>query len=117
MTSEAHCSKTDKFAKIVTTWQNTNPQNWNETRHALSACYLQPDLIFGVGCVDPLAVSAGPQKDLDGVELQQDLAGHAVEEGDVGQSCGRQQEHLATGGALTQLWQGQNTAQPLRSSP
>lgn len=62
-------------------------------------------LVFGVGGVDPLAVSAGLQQDLNGVELQQDLAGHAVEEGDVGQSCRRQQENLTTGGALTQLCQ------------
>lgn len=61
-------------------------------------------LVFGVGGVDPLAVSAGLQQDLDGVELQQDLAGHAVKEGDVGQSCRRQQENLTAGGALTQLW-------------
>lgn len=60
-----------------------------------------PYLVFGVGGVDPLAVSAGLQQDLDGVELQQDLAGHAVEEGDVGQSCRRQQENFTTGGALT----------------
>lgn len=60
-------------------------------------------LVFGVGGVHPLAVSAGLQQDLDGVELQQDLAGHAVKEGDVGQSCRRQQENLTAGGALTQL--------------
>lgn len=62
-----------------------------------------PHLVFGVGRVHPLAVPAGLQQDLDGVELQQDLAGHAVEEGDVGQGRRRQQEHLATGGALAQL--------------
>lgn len=60
-------------------------------------------LVLGVGRVHPLAVPAGLQQDLDGVELQQDLAGHAVEEGDVGQSGRRQQEDLATGGALAQL--------------
>lgn len=60
-------------------------------------------LVFGVGRVDPLSVFAGLQQDLDGVELQQDLAGHAVEEGDVGQGCGCEEEHLTTGGALAQL--------------
>lgn len=60
-------------------------------------------LVFGVGRVDSLAVSAGLQQDLDGVELQQNLTGHAVEEGDVGQGCRRQEEYFATGGALAQL--------------
>lgn len=68
-------------------------------------------LVFGVGGVDPLAVSAGLQQDLDGVELQQDLTGHAVEEGDVGQSCRRQQENLPAGGALAQLCQTTVTEQ------
>ena len=62
-------------------------------------------LVFGVGGVHPLTVSAGLQQDLHGVELQQDLAGHAVEEGDVGQRRRRQQEDLAAGGALAQLCQ------------
>lgn len=62
-------------------------------------------LVFGVGGVHPLAVPAGLQQDGDGVELQQDLAGHAVEEGDVGQGRRRQQEDLAAGGALAQLCQ------------
>lgn len=44
-------------------------------------------LVFGVGRVDSLAVPAGLQQDLDGVELQENLTGHAVEEGDVGQRC------------------------------
>lgn len=60
-------------------------------------------MVLGVGRVYSLAVPAGLQQDLDGVELQQDLTGHAVEEGDVGQGDRRQQEDLATGGALAQL--------------
>lgn len=60
-------------------------------------------LVFGVGRVDSLAVSAGLQQDLDGIELQQNLTGHAVEEGDVGQGRRRQEEHFTTGGALTQF--------------
>lgn len=60
-------------------------------------------LVFGVGRVDSLAVSAGLQQDLDGVQLQQNLAGHAVEERDVGQGRRRQEENLTAGGALAQL--------------
>lgn len=41
-------------------------------------------LVFGVGCVDSLPVFTGLQEDLDGVELQENLTGHAVKEGDVG---------------------------------
>lgn len=63
-------------------------------------CVRAVHLVFGVGRVDSLAVSAGLQQDVDGVELQEDLTGHAVEEGDVGQSCRRQEEHFPTGGAL-----------------
>lgn len=70
-------------------------------------------LVLGVGRVHPLAVPAGLQQDLDGVELQQDLAGHAVEEGDVGQSGRRQQEDLATGGALAQLCRSQSAKGPV----
>ena len=65
-------------------------------------------LVFGVGRVHPLAVSAGLQQDLDGVQLQQDLAGHAVEERDVGQGRRRQEEDFTTGGALAQLCQGES---------
>lgn len=60
-----------------------------------------PDLVFGVGGVYPLAVFAGLKQDMDGIELQENLTGHAVKEGDVGQGCGRKEEHLTTGGALT----------------
>lgn len=69
----------------------------------MSQTHLGAHLVFGVGRVDPLAVGAGLQQDVDGVELQQDLTGHAVEEGDVGQGCGGQEEDLAAGGALAQL--------------
>lgn len=60
-------------------------------------------LVFGVRGVHPLAVLARLQQDVDGVELQQDLAGHAVEEGDVGKGRRRQKEDLAAGGALAQV--------------
>lgn len=60
-------------------------------------------LVFGVGRVYSLAVFAGLQQDVDGIELQKNLTGHAVEEGDVGQGCRSQEEHFPTGGALTQL--------------
>lgn len=64
---------------------------------------MSEDLVFGVRRVHSLAVSAGLQQDLDGVELQQDLTGHAVEEGDVGQSGRGQEEDFPAGGRLTQL--------------
>lgn len=72
-------------------------------------------LVLGVRRVHPLAVPAGLQQDLDGVELQQDLAGHAVEEGDVGQGGRRQQEDLTTGGALAQLCGIHSAKGPVRS--
>lgn len=72
-------------------------------------------LVLGVGRVYSLAVPAGLQQDLDGVELQQDLAGHAVEEGDVGQGGRRQQEDLATGGALAQVCGVQSAKGPIYS--
>lgn len=53
-------------------------------------------LVFGVGCVNSLAVSAGLQQDVDGVKLQENLTGHAVEEGDIGQGCRRQEEYFTT---------------------
>lgn len=95
---------TEEFSQI---WLEICP----ESAHLHREITPPPYLVFGVGGVHPLAVSAGLQQDLDGVELQQDLAGHAVEEGDVGQSCRRQQENLAAGGALTQLCQGTVTHQ------
>lgn len=66
-------------------------------------------LIFGVGCVDSLAVFAGLQQDVDGIKLQENLAGHAVEEGDVGQGCRRQEEYFTTGGGLAQLWENKTS--------
>lgn len=81
----------------------TSPSLDLKTCPPTGLCFCLPHLVFGVGRVHPLAVPAGLKQDLDGVELQQDLAGHAVEEGDVGQGRRRQQEHLAAGGALAQL--------------
>lgn len=72
-------------------------------------------LVFWVRSVDSLAVSAGLQQDLDGIELQEDLTGHAVEEGDVGQGCRRQEEHFTTGGGLAQLWQNKTSFAKLRA--
>lgn len=60
-------------------------------------------LVFGVGCVDSLAVFAGLHQDMYGVELQEYLTGHAVKEGDIGQGCRCQEEHFPTGGTLAQL--------------
>lgn len=59
-------------------------------------------LVFGVRRVDALPVSAGLQQDVNGVELQEDFTGHAVEEGDIRQRCRGQQKHFAAGRALTQ---------------
>lgn len=59
-------------------------------------------LVFGVRRVDAPPVSAGPQQDVNGVELQEDFTGHAVKEGDVRQRCRGQQKHFAAGRALTQ---------------
>lgn len=62
-------------------------------------------LVFGVGRVNPPAVFAGLQQDVDGIKLQENLTGHAVKEGDVGQGGRSQEEYFTTGGALTQLWE------------
>lgn len=64
---------------------------------------VEPHLVLGVWRVHSLAVPTGLQEDVDGVQLQQDLTGHAVKEGDVGERRRRQEEDLTTGGALTQL--------------
>jgi hypothetical protein len=61
-------------------------------------------LVFRVGSIHSLAVFAGLEEDVDGVELEKDLTGHAVEESDVGKGSRRQEEDLATGGTLAQLW-------------
>lgn len=42
---------------------------------------------------------------MDGIKLQEDLTGHAVKEGDIGQGSRRQEEHFTTGRGLTQLWE------------
>lgn len=73
-------------------------------------------LIFRVGSIHSLAVFAGLEEDVDGVELKEDLTGHAVEESDVGKGSRRQEEDLATGGTPAQLWR-KHTNINLQKSP
>jgi len=67
--------------------------------------YSDEHLVFWVGCVNSLTVFAGLQQDVDGIQLQENLTGHAVKEGDIGQGCRGQEEDFTTGGALAQLWE------------